>query len=145
MAKRDLRRERLNKIRDKIDKKTSVSRRKVEDVKTEEYSFMSEMFPVVIICIIIVCYLSTLGLCILTPGMLTSSNGRMFIPTGIIISALLIYGYIDANLLESKKIGILTKTLIVAYFVINIVNTINVTGMLKEGNNIDREISYEIQ
>ena len=36
MAKRDLRRERLNKIRDKIDKKTSVSRRK-EVSKTARY------------------------------------------------------------------------------------------------------------
>ena len=97
------------------------------------------------ICLIMVCYLSTLGLCILTPGMLTSSNGRMFIPTGIIISALLIYVYVKTNIFERKYLGKAIKIITVSYFIINIINTINVTGMLKEGNNIDREISNEIQ
>lgn len=112
----------------------------IKNIKEKKY--IKIIIP---ICIIIVCYLTTLGLCILTPGMLTASNGRMFMPTGIIISAILIYAYSNTNLFESKKLGIITKMLIVLYFIINIINTINVTGMLKEGNNIDREISYEIQ
>ena len=57
MAKNDLRRERLNKIRDKIEKKTSVNRKKVEVTKTEESSFMAESFPIIIIGIIIVVFL----------------------------------------------------------------------------------------
>ncbi len=57
MAKSDLRRERLNKIRDKIEKKTSVNRKKVEVTKTEESSFMAESFPIIIIGIIIVVFL----------------------------------------------------------------------------------------
>ena len=57
MAKKDLRSERLNKIRDKIDKKTSVSRKKINNTKTEDYSFMSESFPIIIIGIIIVLFL----------------------------------------------------------------------------------------
>ena len=97
------------------------------------------------ICIIAVCYLSTLGLSILTPGMLSSINGRMFISTGIIISALFIYAYLRTNIFESKKIEKIIKCGIIIYFSINTLNTINVTRMLKEGNNIDREISYEIQ
>ena len=97
------------------------------------------------ICLIVVCYLSTLGLCILTPNMLTASNGRMFISIGIIISTLLIYAYTNTNIFETKKFAEVIKTFIIIYFIINIANNINTTTMLKEGNNIDREISYEIQ
>ena len=77
--------------------------------------------------------------------MLTASNGRMFISIGIIISTLLIYAYTNTNIFETKKFAEVIKTFIIIYFIINIANNINTTTMLKEGNNIDREISYEIQ
>ena len=97
------------------------------------------------ICLVLIGYLTSLGQSILTPTMLTSINGRIFISTGILISAILIYGYIKTDIFESKYIGKIIAILVISYFGINMINTIYVTGKLKEGNNIDRKISYEIQ
>ena len=95
--------------------------------------------------LILVCYSTSMAQTILTPSLLTSINGRVFISTGMLISALLIYAYVKTEVFENKYLSIIINLLIVLYFVINMVNTIHKTGMLKTGNDIDRELSYEIQ
>ena len=54
MAKKSNREERLNKIREKIDKRAPVRRKKVEVSNTDENTFLSEFFPVLIVCAIVV-------------------------------------------------------------------------------------------
>lgn len=97
------------------------------------------------ICLVLVCYSTSIVQTILTPSLLTSINGRVFVSTGMMISALLIYVYVKTDIFERKYLSIIINILVIAYFVVNIVNTIYVTGMLRTGNEIDREISYEIQ
>lgn len=54
MAKKNNRDERLNKIREKIDKRAPIRRKKVEESNVDENTFLSEFFPVLIICAIVV-------------------------------------------------------------------------------------------
>ena len=94
------------------------------------------------ILILAVCYCSSLVLSLLHSEQIHSINGRVFTSFGASISALMIFLYIKTDIFKTNKI---ISVLVILYFTINLINTLYITNLLEQENNIDRQFSYEIE
>ena len=56
MTKKEISKDRINKIREKIDRKKPVTKKNMEQVKSDDNTFMSEIFPLIILVIVLIIF-----------------------------------------------------------------------------------------
>lgn len=109
----------------------------IKNNKIKEFWFL--------ILLVWVSYFSCLAMGLTYGSLIFELNGRVFASIGALISCMLIFMYVNTNIFNSKITGNLIKIFIIIYFIINAINVLYITKMLKDGNGIDRQVSFKIQ